>query len=274
MFALFTFLLWLYALLRRRAERAVFAVLSAGPIPRHVAFIMDGNRRYARGKHMEVFRGHADGFQTLRRLLEVCLDLHIQCVSVYAFSIENFKRSPEEVDALMQLARERLCELCEKGNLLDEYGVRLCVLGRTSLLPADVLEVVRRAERMTQHNNKAILNLCMPYTSRDEIATAIDRTVKHTLDSNLDTSTITEHDIASHLMTSLSGSPPLDILVRTSGVRHLSDYLLWQCAEDTQIHFVSCLWPEFGVRHLLPILLAYQRKVWTRRRRGAQAKGE
>ncbi|KAH8117121.1 Decaprenyl diphosphate synthase-like protein [Phellopilus nigrolimitatus] len=265
MFPLFSFLLWLFALLKSRTERIALNILSAGPIPRHVAFIMDGNRRYARGKHIEVANGHVDGFQTLRRLLEVCLNLNIKCVSVYAFAIENFKRPPEEVDALMKLARDKLHELCEKGNLLDEYGVRLCVLGRTSMLPVDVQEAVQKAENMTRHNDRAILNLCMPYASRDEIATAVQRTVDKTLSDDSDISAITEASIDANLMTTLSGSPPLDILVRTSGVRRLSDYMLWQCAEDTQIQFVPCYWPDFGMREFIPIILAYQRKFWARR---------
>ncbi|KAL5532839.1 RER2 [Sanghuangporus sanghuang] len=266
MSSLITFIHWVYASLRRRIERVALAILAAGPIPRHVAFIMDGNRRYARGKHMETFRGHVDGFQTLRRLLEVCLDLDINCVSVYAFAIENFKRPQDEVQALMNLAKEKLYELCEKGNLLDKHGVRLCVVGRRSLLPPDVLKAVHKAESMTRHNNRAILNLCIPYASSDEMTTAIQTTVRSTLENNIDIDSISEKSIEANLMTTLSGSPPLDILVRTSGVRRLSDYMLWQCSEDTQIQFVPCYWPDFGMREFIPIILAYQRKIWKRRK--------
>jgi len=206
-------------------------VLAAGPIPAHVAFVMDGNRRYARSQRQAVQQGHSAGFVALRGILEVCLRLGVKCVSAYAFSIENFKREKEEVDALMKLAEEKLEELCRHGDLLEEYGVRLNVIGKVELLPESVQHAVRKAECMTKHNDRAILNLCMPYTARDEIATAVQSAVHEALQSSTPDrlpSTITERDIASHLMTTRAGSPPLDVLVRTSGVKRLSDFMLWQ----------------------------------------------
>ncbi|TFK73809.1 Di-trans-poly-cis-decaprenylcistransferase [Pluteus cervinus] len=245
---------WLPSRLTTSLRDLLLSVLAAGPIPKHVAFVMDGNRRYARSKQKEVKEGHWEGFYALKRMLEICLKLGIKCVTTYAFSIENFKRPKEEVDALMQLAEEKLMELCEKGSLLAEYGVRLNVLGRKELFPESLQKVIQQAEEMTRHNNRAILNLCMPYTSRDEITTAVETTVRQ--------ADITEKTVEDNLMTSLAGSPPLDILIRTSGVRRLSDFLLWQCCEDTQLHFIPTYWPDFGMLDFVPILLDYQRKVW------------
>ncbi|KAI0053365.1 Prenyltransf-domain-containing protein [Auriscalpium vulgare] len=261
-----------------RAQRAVIDVLKAGPVPRHVAFVMDGNRRYARSQGMHVLRGHEDGFLALRRVLEICLLLGIRCVSVYAFSIDNFKRSQEEVDGLMHLAEVRLLELCEHGGVLQEYGVRLNALGKIDLFPPNVQAAVRRAEELTKDNDKAILNLCMPYTATDEIKTAVESAVQDALKasqtpayvvhpdthspSGTKRSLITEKDIDDRLMTSRVGSPPLDILIRTSGVKRLSDYLLWQCAEDTQIQFINTYWPDVSLLDIVPIMLDYQRKVW------------
>ncbi|KLO14873.1 dehydrodolichyl diphosphate synthetase [Schizopora paradoxa] len=261
---------WLYDVIRRRGASFLLSVLAAGPIPRHIAFVMDGNRRYARRKDLEVGVGHSDGFLALRRVLEVCMRLDVRCVTVYAFSIENFKRSPSEVDTLMNLAKTKLTELCEHGDLLEQYGIRLNVLGKVSLFPEDVQAVVRRAEELTKHNSRAILNLCMPYTSRDEMASAMQAAVSETLAAGDPIESITEASIAAHLMTSRPGSPspPLDVLVRTSGVRRLSDFLLWQCCEDTQIHFVDTYWPDFGLREFVPIVLDFQRKVWARTARG------
>lgn len=138
------------------------------------------------------------------QILELCLRLGVKCVSVYAFSIENFKRSKEEVDALMKLAGEKMEELCRHGwvvltlrrlryspdemdisDLLEEYGVRLNVIGKTELLPESVQRAAQKAENMTKHNNRAILNLCMPYTARDEIATAVQSAVHEALLSRL-----------------------------------------------------------------------------------------
>jgi ditrans,polycis-polyprenyl diphosphate synthase len=224
---------------------------------------MDGNRRFARLRNKEVAEGHREGFKALKKVLETCLRLNIRCVTVYAFSIENFKRSQSEVEALMTLAKQKLEELCEQGGLLEEYGVRLNVIGRVSMLPQDVQAAVYKAEEMTKDYNNAILNICMPYTSRDEMATAVQSIVQKCRAGDLNAEEISEYEIDAELLTSLRGSPPLDILIRTSGVKRLSDFLLWQTCENTQIHFSSAYWPEFGLRHFAPILLEYQRKAWS-----------
>ncbi|OSD08648.1 Di-trans-poly-cis-decaprenylcistransferase [Trametes coccinea BRFM310] len=257
-------LTWLRDQATAQAQEALIAVLAAGPIPQHVAFILDGNRRYARRKGMQVKEGHTDGFYNLRKMLEICIKLKVRCVSAYAFSIENFKRSPEEVNALMDLAEEKLLELCQKGDILDQYGIRLVVVGHKDMLPARVLAAAEKAEEMTRHNDRAIFNLCMPYTSRDEITTAVHSAIKSRLEDEADDTEITEDEIEAHLMTSIAGSPPLDILVRSSGVKRLSDYMLWQCSEDTQLQFSSTYWPEFGLLDFVPIILDYQRKVWAK----------
>jgi len=253
---------WLVDKIKSTSEDIILSILAAGPIPQHVAFVMDGNRRYARSHGKYVKEGHADGFEALRRMLKVCLRLNIKCVSTYAFAIENFKRSQEEVDALMHLAETKLVELCEHGDLLDEYGVRLNILGRKELLPERVQDAVRRAEDMTKHNSRAILNLCMPYAARDDITNAVQSVVRDALKEDTVVTDITEDDIDARLMTSAVGSPPLDILVRTSGVKRLSDYLLWQCCEGTQLQFSATYWPDFGIRDFVPIILDYQWKVW------------
>ncbi|KAI0636762.1 Di-trans-poly-cis-decaprenylcistransferase [Trametes polyzona] len=253
---------WLRDEVSAKAENALISILAAGPIPQHVAFILDGNRRYARSKGMQVKQGHTDGFYTLRKMLEICMKLNVRCVSAYAFSIENFKRSSDEVTALMDLAEEKLLELCRRGDILDQYGIRLVVVGHRDMLPERVLAAAEKAENMTKNNNKAIFNLCMPYTSRDEITTAVHRAIQSRLDDDADDTDITEGEIEAHLMTSIAGSPPLDILVRSSGVKRLSDYMLWQCSEDTQLQFSSTYWPEFGLLDFAPIILDYQRKVW------------
>ncbi|THH17411.1 hypothetical protein EW146_g3412 [Bondarzewia mesenterica] len=219
---------WLRDSATTQARNALIRVLAAGPVPRHVAFVMDGNRRYARMHHMRVQQGHSDGFIALSRMLEICLLLNVRCISAYAFAIENFKRPPDEVDALMHLAEQKLVELCQHGELLQQYGVRLNVLGHIELLAPNIRDAIHKAQELTQNNDKAILNLCMPYASRHEIATAVEATVRDAMVSNQLPVQITEKDIDANLMTTKGGSPPLDILVRTSGVKRLSDYLLWQ----------------------------------------------
>ncbi|KAK7024003.1 alkyl transferase [Favolaschia claudopus] len=257
-------LCWIHAKATRTIERLLLRVLAAGPVPRHVAFVMDGNRRYARSHHQPIQQGHSDGFMALRRVLEACLRLGVCCVSVYAFALDNFKRSPEEVRDLMNLAHEKLIELSKHGELLQEYGVRLNVLGKTSLLPEYVREAISHVESATRNNNRAILNICMSYSAQDEITSAVDSAIRLSLEkSDPNRCEITEDDIDAQLYTSLVGSPPLDILIRTSGVKRLSDYLLWQCCENTQIHFSKAYWPDYGFWDLLPVILDYQRKIWS-----------
>ncbi|KAH9945932.1 Di-trans-poly-cis-decaprenylcistransferase [Epithele typhae] len=244
------------------AEDALLATLSAGPIPQHVAFILDGNRRYARSKDKQVNLGHTDGFYNLKKMLEVCIKMKVRCVSAYAFSIENFKRSPGEVEALMDLAEQKLLEFCEQGSILEQYGIKLVVVGHKDMLPERVRAAAEKAEALTAHHDRAIFNLCMPYTSRDEMTTAVQTCIQECLVNESMDSKISAEDIDAHLMTSLAGSPPLDILIRTSGVKRLSDYLLWQCSEDTQLQFSNKYWPEFGMLDFVPIILDYQRKAW------------
>ncbi|KAG8863127.1 cis-prenyltransferase [Tulasnella sp. 330] len=219
---------WLITLLTDYFTHIVCAILSSGPMPKHIAFVMDGNRRYARRRQQRALDGHTAGFFSLHRLLDVCLTLDIRCVSVYAFSIENFKRSQDEVEGLMTLAKEKLIEMSQKGGVLDRHQIRVNVVGRRELLPLDVQEVARKVEQMTMHHKKAILNICMPYTSRDEMATAVETTLRDCRDEFLYPEDITESDIDKSLQSAQRHSPSLDILVRTSGTFRLSDYFLWQ----------------------------------------------
>ncbi|KAM5534091.1 hypothetical protein V8D89_012272 [Ganoderma adspersum] len=253
-------LAWLRDQAEAKARDALVSVLSAGPIPKHVAFILDGNRRYARSKHRQIREGHYEGFCALRKMLEFCMNLGVRCVSAYVFSIENFKRSPEEVQALMDLAEEKLLEFAQQGEILDKYGIRLVIVGRWELLPERVQIAAQKALERTKDNTNAVFNMCFPYTSREEIMNAVQQTIRERLEDESLDEKITVDDLEAHLRT--AGSPPLDILIRTSGVKRLSDYMLWQCSDDTQIQFSDKYWPDFGFWDFIPIILDYQRKVW------------
>ncbi|BGO98964.1 cis-prenyltransferase [Rhodotorula toruloides] len=255
-----SFLTWIPQSVHPFLRSLLIASLRLGPRPQHVAFIMDGNRRSARERKLPVRVGHEEGFEALKRVLSFLLKLEIPHVTVYAFSIENFNRDPMEVEALMDMARKRLVEICQHGALLDQHGIQIRVLGRRDLLPPDVQESCAEAEALTAGNTKGILNLCCPYGSQEEIATAIKRTVESCHEGKLSPSNITEEHIAANLYT--AASPPLDILIRTSGVSRLSDFLLWQSNESTILHFITPNWPDIGVADILPPLLSYQAEVW------------
>lgn len=244
---------------KNQVESWLITALATGPIPRHIALVMDGNRRYARLHRLETAEGHALGFESLKGILEVCYKAGVEVVTIYAFSIENFKRSKYEVDVLMDLAKNNLLQLCQHGDIADQYDIRIKILGQRSLVSDDVLKVIERAEKMTENNTRAILNVCFPYTSRDEITSAVAAFVERSENGELSTSQIEALDVEDferELMT--AGCPDPDILIRTSGVERLSDFLLWQAGNTTSIHFVDVFWPDFNLWTFLPIVLEWQ----------------
>uniref|UniRef100_A0A8D1J7M1 Alkyl transferase n=2 Tax=Sus scrofa TaxID=9823 RepID=A0A8D1J7M1_PIG len=154
-------------------ERFCANIIKAGPMPKHIAFIMDGNRRYARKCQVERQEGHSQGFNKLAETLRWCLNLGVLEVTVYAFSIENFKRSKSEVDGLMDLARQKFSRLMEEQEKLQKHGVCIRVLGDLHLLPLDLQELIAQAVQATKNYNRCFLNVCFAYTSRHEISNAV-----------------------------------------------------------------------------------------------------
>ncbi|KYK55682.1 dehydrodolichyl diphosphate synthase [Drechmeria coniospora] len=323
----------------RQLRSLLIGALRQGPIPQHVAFEMDGNRRYARTHRMETVEGHHRGFEALARIMEICYRCGVKVVTVYAFSVENFNRPKHEVEGLMQLAKVKLEQLTTCGDILDRYGACVRVLGQREMIREDVLQVVDKAVARTRHNNKAVLNICFPYTSRAEMTTAIRSTVEEflappppkstpfspsrirqkILSTQLDTiadespyetagsdgdeaeknadgdggdststtlspdspkphlwsrhgpygashlpnpETITVETLEKHMYTALD--PPLELFVRTSGVERLSDFMLWQCHQDTHIFFLECYWPDFDLQHFIWVMLEWQ---WRQKQR-------
>ncbi|KAF9183296.1 cis-prenyltransferase [Haplosporangium sp. Z 767] len=220
---------------------------------------MDGNRRYGRKVQVGNGRGYYLGYETLEEILAVCMEMGVKVVTVYAFSIENFKRPPDQVDTLMELAKTKLAELCEHSELVNQYGIGIRVLGNVSLLPDDVRKVVRRAVELTKKNTRAILNMCFPYTSREELTMASRSLVSGIEARELDPSDVTTGVLENSLYT--RSCPPMDILIRTSGEIRLSDFMLWQSSRACHVEFIDCFWPEFTFWKLLPILLRYQTRA-------------
>ncbi|XP_006883547.1 PREDICTED: dehydrodolichyl diphosphate synthase isoform X3 [Elephantulus edwardii] len=202
-------------------ERFCANILKAGPMPKHIAFIMDGNRRYAKKCQVERQEGHSQGFNKLAETLRWCLNLGILEVTVYAFSIENFKRSKSEVDGLMDLARQKFTRLMEEQEKLQKYGVCIRVLGDLHLLPLDLQELIAQAVQTTKNYNSDIS------------------------ESLLDKCLYTNH------------SPHPDILIRTSGEVRLSDFLLWQTSHSCLI-FQPVLWPEYTFWNFFEAIIQFQ----------------
>lgn len=231
-------------------------IIKNGRVPKHVAFIMDGNRRYAKKNNVQKVEGHSQGFEKLAETLQWCLDLGISEVTVYAFSIENFKRSQEEVDALMELSRQKFEQLLSEKDKLMEHGVCIRIIGNLSLLPQDIQKLIAQAMILTKDNNKTFLNVAFAYTAREEMAQAVRAVVSGVEKGALEVSDVTQQLLSSCLYTSASPDP--ELLIRTSGEVRLSDYMLWQVSCSC-IYFVDVLWPEFSIWHLLAAIIKFQR---------------
>lgn len=224
-------------------------------MPKHVAFIMDGNRRFARKKNMDRQEGHMQGFNKLAETLRWCKHLDIQEVTVYAFSIENFKRTQDEVDGLMELARQKFLRLLEEMDNLKKHEVCIRVLGDLNMLPLDLQQLIAKAVVATKNHNKCFLNVCFAYTSRYEITNAV-REMAWGVEKGL----IKASDVSELLLSEClysNNSPNPDLLIRTSGEVRLSDFLLWQTSHSC-IVFQSVLWPEYTFWNLCEAIIQYQ----------------
>ncbi|CAB3382563.1 Hypothetical predicted protein [Cloeon dipterum] len=238
-------------------QAACVKVVRSGQVPRHVAFIMDGNRRFAAKTNVLKVEGHSKGFDKLAETLRWCLDLGVPEVTVYAFSIENFKRSKDEVDGLMDLARQKFKKLLEEKEKLREHGVRICVIGNLSLVPADLQELIKEAMEATQSHDKAFLNVAFAYTAKEEMANVIGEVAGGVRDGGL-----LGQDVGTKLFDACLYTrhlPQVDLLIRTSGEVRFSDFMLWQ-ASYSCIYFTDVLWPEFDIWSLLRAVLCYQMK--------------
>lgn len=237
-----------YSNVAGRIKAAVGLVLRTGPVPAHVGLIMDGNRRYAREHQLEVKQGHSSGFDAMAAVLELLYQSGVQTATVFAFSIDNFRRSSQEIEWLMDLAKSKLQQMAQHGELCDQYGIRIRIVGRVLMLPADVRAVLADTERRTAHNTAVTLNVCFPYTLRDEMAHAARSVVRA---AAADASYRVD-------LAALEGAmyvPRLDLVVRTSGTARLSDFLLWQTVPLTcAVVFSEKMWPEFTPWDMLWIL--------------------
>ncbi|KAE8310640.1 putative undecaprenyl diphosphate synthase-domain-containing protein [Aspergillus transmontanensis] len=239
------------------ARTAAVNIIRRGPIPQHVAFIMDGNRRYAKTHGIPTAKGHYLGAEAMSNVVEGCFLCGVKGVTVYAFSLENFKRPKEEIFQLMNLFKFQIHELCKPGGLAERFQVSIRVLGQLDLLDEDLKALLRQIMVDTRNRTGGFINCCVAYTSRDEIVTAMSRAVRS---SQLKHSSadITDEVLTRYMYT--ADDPAVDVLVRTSGVSRLSDFLLWQCHEDTDIQIVDSMWPEFNMHHLFLVIVRWQRK--------------
>ena len=223
-------------------------------IPKHVAIIMDGNRRWAQKHGVSTTIGHWKGAEALMDIVDAASNLGIEVLTVYAFSTENWSRSEEEVDGIMQLFKMYLSGQCER---MIREGVRLDAIGDLEKLPPDVLKILEETRAATAHGTKIDLVLAINYGARDDIRRAVSSLVDDCLEGHLAKEDISEKVVAGYLDTAQWQDP--ELLIRTSGEMRLSNFLLWQISYS-EIYISEVLWPDFNESHLLQALLDYQRR--------------
>ncbi|MCE7872509.1 isoprenyl transferase [bacterium CPR1] len=223
-------------------------------LPEHVAVIMDGNRRWAKERRLPVLLGHRAGVKTFRRVMETCREVGIKRLTAYAFSVENWRRSPTEVRVLMQLFEQYTRSEREK---LVRTGIRFQTIGRTDLLPEAVQRELRATAEATAHNQAMVLNLALNYGSRDEILEAARQVGREVAAGKLDPESLTEESFSDYLWT--AGQQDPDLLIRTSGELRVSNFLLWQMAY-TEFWFTPLYWPDLTRQVLLQALVDFQQR--------------
>jgi undecaprenyl diphosphate synthase len=219
-----------------------------GPFPEHIAIIMDGNGRWAEQQGLRRIFGHREGIHSVREATTACARMGAKSLTLYAFSVENWKRPGPEVRYLMSLLKRFLIE--ERRTLIDN-AVRLRAIGRVSDLPAGVLEELRRTEELTKDHPGMLLRLALSYGSRTEIADALRHVVRDAKDGLLQVDDVDEETLRDYLYDTTTPDP--DLLIRTAGEMRISNFLLWQISY-TELYVTDVCWPEFREPHLLAAL--------------------
>jgi undecaprenyl diphosphate synthase len=226
-----------------------------GPFPEHIAVIMDGNGRWAQERGLRRVFGHREGIDSVREITTECARMGVRSLTLYAFSVENWKRPRAEVRYLMRLLRHFLVQ--ERATLM-ENAVRLRCIGRLATLPEGVLAELRRTEAMTAQNPGMLLRLALSYGSRSELADGLRRLAGDVRRGALAEESIDEETLRGYLYDPHTPDP--DLLIRTAGEQRLSNFLLWQ-ASYSEIHVSEVCWPEFRRPELLGAMRDYARRV-------------
>jgi len=222
-------------------------------LPRHVAVIMDGNGRWAQRRHLPRVAGHRKGVQSARTTIETCARLNIEALTLYAFSVENWRRPKTEIDFLMALLREYLRK---EMPLIQRNNIRMRFLGRIEELPEGVQQDTREAVERTSGNTGMVLCLALNYGGRAELVDAMNAVLAER-NGNDTPGRVTEEQISRRLYT--AGLPDPDLLIRSSGEMRVSNFLLWQIAY-AEIYVTDTLWPDFNRARLFEALVEFQRR--------------
>ncbi|MDG1981039.1 MAG: isoprenyl transferase [Flavobacteriaceae bacterium] len=229
-------------------------LISSDNIPKHVAVIMDGNGRWAKGKGMNRIFGHKNALTAVRETIEAAAELGTEAITLYAFSTENWNRPKIEINALMSLL---ISSLNKESVTFKENDVRVNAIGNIKSLPNSAQKTLKQVIKETQNNKKIVLTLALSYGAREEIINTIKNISKKVVNNDLTIEEIDEKIINNHLYT--FNLPDVDLMIRTSGEQRISNFLLWQMAY-AELYFTSLLWPDFRKEHFYDAIIEYQNR--------------
>ncbi len=250
----------LYHFIRSRIdELQVYKLLEQvkkGPIPRHVAIIMDGNRRFAEDVGLKPETGHIFGRDKIEETVDWCIELGIKNLTLYAFSTENFNRKPEEVKEFMNLCRIELKNALDDRRI-HENRIKINVMGHLESLPQDIQKAARELMEKTKDYDNYSLNIALAYGGREEILQAIQKIAEDVQKGEITPEEITEEKVSKYLYT--RDLPDPDLILRTSGEERISNFLLWQLAYS-ELYFSDVYWPAFQKKDFLRAIYTYQQR--------------
>jgi len=223
-------------------------------VPTHVAIIMDGNGRWAKQRGKDRIYGHKEGANSVKAVIKAALEINIKYLTLYAFSIENWQRPKQEVDALFNLLIQAIEQ---ESSFLVENNIRFMHIGIKQGLSMDILDALKRVEQMTNKNDKLNLIIALNYGSRIEIIEAVKKIALDIKNGELILDDINENIFSEYLFT--KNIPDPDLLIRTSGEIRISNFLLWQLSY-TELYFTPTLWPDFRERDFYEAIIEYQRR--------------
>lgn len=227
--------------------------IEAARLPKHIAFIMDGNGRWASARGLARKFGHEAGYKSMIAAIKRCAELGINVVSFYAFSTENWGRPKDEVDHVFNIAREKISADFEE---LSKYGVKVITMGDVTRFPKDLQEKLHEVIEKTKNNDKCILNFCINYGGRDDIVKAVNKIVSSNKGSS-QKKEITEDDFKKYLYSAELPDP--DLIVRTSGEQRISNFMLYQMAYS-EFYFPKLYWPNVNEKFIDKCVIEYQKR--------------
>jgi tritrans,polycis-undecaprenyl-diphosphate synthase [geranylgeranyl-diphosphate specific] len=245
-------------------ERWLWYQVKNGEKMEHIAIILDGNRRWASGNDLNPWLGHKKGAETVEQLLEWCDKLNVKIVTLYTFSTENFRRSPQEVEEIMRIAEEKFRKLLTNERI-HRNKVHVKVIGRVNLLPEKLQQLIADVEKATANYDGQFLNFAFAYGGRAEIVDAAKIIAEKVKNGELDVGDVDESTFEKYLYTSHMPKQDPDLILRTSGEERLSGFLLWQSAYS-ELCFLDVFWPDFRLIDLLRTIRTFQKR---KRRYGA-----